>query len=209
MLDRYLRQSAVVNQEKLARSKVLVVGVGGLGNFVATELVLAGVGTVHIADKDTVEIHNLNRQFLFNESDIGEEKAKIAEIRLKEMNQDVEVKGFVSDWREIDVNRYDIVFDCLDIWEEKRALMDARDGLLITGSVGEDVGFASVLVDKHIPVKKIRGTCTARVLGARVGVVGSIMANEGIREISGDISPLRDRMLYVDFRTMRFTTFEL
>ncbi len=180
-----------------------------MGNFVAAELVLAGVGTVHVVDRDVVEMHNLNRQFLFVESDLGKEKARVAEARLREMNPDVDVRGFVSDWRDLDVNRYDIVFDCMDSWGEKTALMRARHGPIVLGSVGEDVGFVSVLMYRRFPANRLRETGSAHVVGARVGVVGSIMANEGIRELSGEASPLRDRMLYVDFRRMVFHMFEI
>ncbi|MDN5358836.1 MAG: molybdopterin-synthase adenylyltransferase [Candidatus Diapherotrites archaeon] len=209
MRDRYLRQRAAVDQEALSRSRVLVAGAGGLGNFVATELALAGVGEIVIVDPDTVEIHNLNRQFLYREEDIGKYKAEIAEERLKEINPHVSVKGFVGRWQDLDLNGYDLVFDCLDTWEEKRGLMRSVNGVLVSGSVGEDVGFVSVLVKGEIPAESIRGTCTQRVLGARVGVIGSIMANEGIRELSGEKSPLRDRILYVEFRRMEFHILDL
>ena len=208
-LERYLRQSAIVDQEKLASGRVLVAGVGGLGCFVALELVTAGVGTVHVVDKDVVEIHNLNRQFLYRESDVGEYKAGVAEIRLREINEDVEVRGFVARWDEMDVNGYDIVFDCLDAWGEKDALAGSRKGIMVAGSVGEDSGFVAVPVERRIPAKKVREACSNCILGARVGTIASIMAGEGIMELSGRKSPLRDRMLHVDFRGMGFTTLEL
>ncbi len=199
----------MVNQKCLESSRVLVAGVGGLGNFVAAELALAGVGEIALVDPDVVEVHNLNRQFLFREEDIGQAKAEVAAQRLAELNPEIRAYGIAGKWEDLDVNEYDIVFDCLDSWEEKRGLMEARRGLLISGSVGEDVGFVAVLADKRIEREKIRGTCSRRVLGARVGVVGSIMANEGLRELSGERSPLRNRMLYVDFRTMGFHVFEV
>ena len=187
----------------------MIAGVGGLGNFVAAELALAGVGEIVLVDPDVVEIHNLNRQFLFTEKDVGKSKAEVAAERLSEMNPEVRIQGIVGKWEDLDVNEYDLVFDCLDTWEEKRALMNARKGIIISGSVGEDVGYVAVLDRKRIVKKRVRGTCTARVLGARVGVVGSIMANEGIRELNGNSSPLRDKMLYIDFRRMVFHAFDL
>jgi len=208
-MDRYARQSALVNQERLKGSKVLIAGVGGLGNFVATELALAGVGDIVLVDPDVVEIHNLNRQFIFTEEDVGKPKAEVAAERLSKMNPEVTIHGIVGKWQDLDVNEYDLVFDCLDTWAEKRALMDTRKGIIISGSVGEDVGYVAVLNRKQIMKEKIRGTRTARVLGARVGIVGSIMANEGIRELNGEVSPLRDKMLYMDFRRMVFHAFDL
>jgi len=138
--------------------------------------------------------------FWQEEEDLGSPKASVIAARLKEINPYVNVRGIVGSWRDVDVNGYDLVFDCMDAWAEKKALMAMRHGVLVLGSVGEDIGFVSVLKEKMFPVKRIRGTCTRRVLGARVGVVGSIMASEGIRELNGDSSPLRDKLLHIDLR---------
>ncbi len=209
MPNRYERQMDLVNQSIIGSKSVLVAGAGGLGNFVATELALAGVGRITIVDPDVVEIHNLNRQFLFTEEDVGKPKAEIAAERLSKMNPEVRTAGIVGKWQDLNVNEYDVVFDCMDVWGEKRALMHARKGIIISGSVGEDVGYVAVLLQKRIEKAAVRSTSNTGVLGARVGTVGSIMANEGIRELNGDPSPLRDRMLYIDFRRMTFHVFEV
>ena len=209
MGGKYIRQAGVVNQDRLAGSRVLVAGAGGLGCFVAVELVVAGVGTVHVVDNDVVEEHNLNRQFLYRESDVGKYKARVAEERLGELNGDVNVKGFVASWEDLDVEDYDVVFDCLDRWGEKKALAKRRRGITVTGSVGEGTGFVSVLAGKEIPSGSIREVRGDGVLGAWVGTVASIMAGEGIRELAGCPSPLRNRLLHINFKTMEFTLFGL
>ncbi|GEM_PF-5555090 len=207
VLERYLRQEKLLDQDVLSRKRALVVGAGGLGNFVATELVLAGVGHVTVVDPDVVKVHNLNRQFLFAEGDVGQPKARVIARRLAELNPTVEVLGIIGSWRDVNVNHYDVVFDCMDIWEEKRELMRKRSGTIVFGSVGDSIGMVSVLLHKRLPFEKISGG--RQVLAAQVGIVGSIMALEGLRELNEVPSPLRDRLLHIDFRRMLFTVLEV
>ena len=208
-LERYFRQLHIVNQDRLSRSRVLVVGVGGLGNIVATELALAGVGIIHLVDPDAIEVHNLNRQFLYRDADVGKPKADVAARRLAEMNPYISIRGFVGHWEDLDLSDYDIVVDCMDIWREKVALSRACSCTLVTGSVGEDLGLVSVLVSKTLPAAPIRSVAGGSMLGARVAAVGAFMANEVLRELSGQPSPLRDRLLHIDFGRMMFTTLGL
>ncbi len=197
----------LLDQERLSRSSVLVAGAGGLGNFVATELVLAGVGNVDIVDPDVVELHNLNRQFLFREEDLGKSKAFVSASRLNEINPYVNVRGITGSWRDVDLNRYDLVFDCIDVWAEKKSLMRARNGPIVFGSVGDDVGMVSVLYGKRLSVSQVASA--SRVTAAHVGVVASIMVFEGLRELSGLPSVLRDKLLHIDLNRMLFTVLEV
>ncbi len=207
IMERYLRQAAILDQERLSRSRVLVAGTGGLGNFVATELVLAGVGNVDIVDPDVIESHNLNRQFLFREEDLGAPKAAVIADRLKMVNPYVSVRGIVGSWRDVDVNDYDLVFDCMDAWTEKAGLMQERKGPIVFGSVGSSVGMVSVLRAKRLNVSRI--SSASNVAAAHVGVVASIMALEGLRELSGVPSVLRDKLLHIDLSRLVFTVLEV
>src|SRR5688572_583321 len=81
-------------QELLKNARVLVVGAGGLGSPVLLYLSAAGIGTIGIVDSDSVELSNLQRQVLFNEADIGTNKAEAAVLRLKEKNSLLEYKAF-------------------------------------------------------------------------------------------------------------------
>ncbi|NPA76893.1 MAG: hypothetical protein GXN93_04035 [Candidatus Diapherotrites archaeon] len=97
----------------------------------------------------------------------------------------------------------------MDIWREKVALSRACNCTLVTGSVGEDLGLVSVLVSKTLPAAPIRSAAGGSMLGARVAAVGAFMANEVLRELSGQPSPLRDRLLHIDFGRMVVTTLGL
>ncbi len=201
---RYERQEGLVDQKRLQRSKVAVLGVGGLGNFVATELALAGIGHIYIVDRDRVEESNLNRQFLYTEADIGRPKAEVAAERLREINPHVKITPVVGDAKDLELP-VDMVFDCLDRWEEKQAVW--RKGRpVVFGSVGGWVGMVGVFFERF---PRFVARPADQVLGAAVGIVASIMAMEGIKELSGMRSALRDRILHIDLRRMDFTVLEI
>lgn len=92
-LSRYDRQMRIEgwNQEKLAKTTVLIAGVGALGSFISTNLVLSGVGRLILVDMDTVEVSNLNRQLLFRKRDIRKYKSEVAAKRLRRLNPDVDI----------------------------------------------------------------------------------------------------------------------
>ena len=87
-MDRYSRQELVIGkkaQESLSKSTVCIVGVGALGSFSAELIARAGIGKLKLVDRDIVELHNLQRQILFTEEDVGKPKAYIAKERLKKI----------------------------------------------------------------------------------------------------------------------------
>ncbi|NUU22226.1 MAG: ThiF family adenylyltransferase [Streptomycetaceae bacterium] len=92
-MDRTPRAGAWEVQARLHDASVLLVGVGGAGSFAAQALVASGVGRVHCIDPDVVELSNLNRQVLYQESDVGRPKAEAAVARLRGLNSDVRVTG--------------------------------------------------------------------------------------------------------------------
>ena len=87
--------------KRFGRAKVCVVGVGGIGNPVVTQLTAMGVGTIKIVDRDVVEISNLHRQHLYTEDDIGRVKVEAARERLRQINPSVEIEALP-----ISVTRY-------------------------------------------------------------------------------------------------------
>ncbi|MCS6784486.1 MAG: ThiF family adenylyltransferase, partial [Candidatus Caldarchaeum sp.] len=95
LMTRYDRQMRLEgwNQQKLSVAKVLVAGIGALGCEVAKNLALMGVGELLLVDNDVVELSNLSRQMLYNDSDISQAKALVAEKRIAEMNPLVKVRG--------------------------------------------------------------------------------------------------------------------
>lgn len=100
--DRYSRQTRFLgkdSQRKLADSTVAVVGVGALGGMGASLLARAGVGRIRVIDRDLIEAHNLQRQELFDESDVEDElpKAEAAARRLRKINSEIQIEGVVAD----------------------------------------------------------------------------------------------------------------
>ena len=100
-IERYSRQLVLKNigakgQKKLLSSKVLIVGVGGLGCPAAENLVRAGVGTIGLIDNDVVSLSNIHRQSLFNSKDINKSKVVVAKKILKEINPQIKIKTFRS-----------------------------------------------------------------------------------------------------------------
>lgn len=126
--ERYLRHSLIdwFDQEQLSKSKVLVIGAGAIGNELIKNLALLGVGNFHIVDYDKIEIHNLTRSVLFNESHIGHYKSEIAAMVAKQLNPNINASFDVDDlWKKIsikDLKEYSAVFCCVDNYEARLRL---------------------------------------------------------------------------------------
>ena len=132
-MQRYSRQIILPNfgneaQNLLAKSKVLVVGAGGLGVPVLQYLAAAGVGTLGIADGDVVEVSNLQRQVLYNETELGKNKAQVAKEKIAKLNStiELEVYDFFIDTLSIFkiITDYDVVVDCTDQFSIRYLLND-------------------------------------------------------------------------------------
>src|SRR3989344_5605310 len=122
-LDRYSRQIMLEEigyqgQIQLRNAKICVVGIGGLGNPITTRLVAMGIGKLRIVDRDVIELSNLHRQTMFDESDIGQVKVEVAARKLQKLNPDVVIEALpvsVNDYTALDVvDGCDVVVDALD-----------------------------------------------------------------------------------------------
>lgn len=124
-----LREIGESGQEKLSNSKVLIIGAGGLGSPAAMYLAAAGVGTVGIADGDTVELSNLQRQILHGTKDLGRPKAESAGETLEALNPDVRVVPYPFTVTRENVAEliagYDFVLECTDSFDAKYLINDA------------------------------------------------------------------------------------
>ena len=149
--DRYSRQTRFApigeaGQQKLASSRVLLVGIGALGTVAADLLVRAGVGFVRLIDRDFVELSNLQRQSLFDEDDIRRNlpKAAAAEAKLRRINSSVQIEAMVEDVNPSNVEDFiqdvDLVLDALDNFETRFVINDAcakhRKPWIYTAAVG-------------------------------------------------------------------------
>lgn len=217
MDSRYERQIVMpeigaAGQEQLRRSRVLVVGAGGLGSPILLYLAAAGVGTLGIADNDQVSVSNLNRQILYVAHDVGRSKALTAVQRLRALNP--EVKAIPYEVRVLRDNgmalmqEYDLVVEASDNLETK-ALMNelcvrARVPL-VWGAVSRFEGQMGVYLPGHtcrscvFPQTPQPGTyptpAELGVLGASAGVIGTLQAVEAVKILLGLDKPLVDKIL--------------
>ncbi|AIY90145.1 HesA/MoeB/ThiF family protein [Geoglobus acetivorans] len=230
-IKRYARQIimpeiGVKGQRKLLESKVLVVGAGGLGSPAIQYLAGAGVGHIGIVDGDAVDISNLQRQTI-HAGNLGKNKAESAKEFVERLNPDVEVTVYPfhldpENAREI-VREYDVVLDCTDNFVARFLINDACviegipfvhaavlrfEGEIMTIVPGETACYRCVF--RHAPPPGSVPTCQeAGVIGATVGVLGTLQSIEAIKLLTGIGEPLKNRMLVVDLLTMDFTELKL
>ena len=130
LIERFSRQIilkniGIIGQKKIFSSRVLVVGVGGLGSPVAEFLTRAGVGSIGLIDDDVVGLSNLHRQSLFNTSDIGKSKVKIAKEKIKKINSNTNVKIYNIRLNKLNfkkiINNYDYIVDGSDNFTTKES----------------------------------------------------------------------------------------
>lgn len=196
-----LEDIATEGQQKLLASRVLIVGLGGLGAPAALYLAGAGIGTLVLADDDKVHLSNLHRQILFAVEDIARPKAQIAQQRLKALNPDIALialpEKLCGEQLRQEVARADVVLDCTDNMTTRQAINAAcvaLDTPLITASA---VGFAGQMMTLTPPwsqgcyrclwpddVEPERNCRTAGIVGPVVGVMGTLQALEAIKLLS-------------------------
>ncbi|MBI1683471.1 HesA/MoeB/ThiF family protein [Caulobacter hibisci] len=207
-----LREIGGPGQQKLKAARVLLVGAGGLGAPAALYLAAAGVGMIGLADADAVSLSNLQRQVLYAEADVGRPKVEAAADHLTALNPNVTVVPHPvwldgANAREI-VRGYDIVLDGTDDFSTRFAVSDAclaEGKTLVSGALGRWTGQVGVfhgqpcyrcLVPEIPPDAE---TCAlVGVVGALAGVIGSMMALEAVKVITGAGQPLAGRLLIYD-----------
>lgn len=217
-IDRYLRQIILPEvggrgQEKLLRSRVLVVGVGGLGSPAALYLAAAGVGTLGLVDGDLVERSNLQRQVLHSTSRLGQAKVESARLLLTDINPEVKIE--VHPYRlsaqnaEAIIPQYDVIIDGTDNFPSRYLLNDAcvlAGKPLVHGSLLRWDGQVTVFwpgrgpcyrcLFPSPPAEGLLPTCQeAGIMGAVAGVIGTLQALEAIKIILGAGEPLVGRLL--------------
>lgn len=207
----------VEGQTRLARSRVLVVGLGGLGSPAALYLAAAGVGTLGLADLDSVEDHNLQRQVIHDTASIGHLKVTSAARRLAALNPHVRVETHphgVSAANAIELfAAYDLVVDGTDNFGTRYLNNDAAvlaRRPLVYGSLFQFEGQVSVfdpargapcyrcLFPAPPPPGSVPNCAEAGVFGALCGVIGSFQAMEAVKILAGIGEPLHGRLLVVD-----------
>jgi len=201
-------------QAKLKKAKVLVIGAGGLGCPILQYIATAGVGTIGIVDFDKIEIHNLHRQILYTEDQIGLPKALTAKETVKKLNPLIEVQAFEEKLTVENASRiitnFDIVVDGSDNFSTRYLVNDTCVTLekpLVYGSI---LGFEGQLaIFNHQGSKNLRDlfpeppnpkdvpNCSFNgVLGTLPGMIGTMMAHETLKLIIGLPSLKNELVLY-------------
>ena len=209
-----LPEIGIKGQQKLTRSKVLVVGAGGLGCPVLQYLSAAGVGKIGIVEFDMVNESNLQRQVLYGSLDVGKLKSIIAKGRLEQLNSftEFEIINLKLDNTnsEATIRRFDLVVDATDNLEARYVINDAcikTDKPMVHGAIYRNQGQVSVFNFKHGPTYRCYNPEINRDLiknpkpadvgltGVLPGITGTIMANEVIKIITGSSNVLSGKLL--------------
>lgn len=206
-----LREVGGPGQQRLKAAKVLIVGAGGLGAPAALYLAAAGVGTITLCDDDVVGLSNLQRQILFATGDVGRAKTEAGAERLAALNPHVTVQAapaVTADNVAALVAGHDLVLDGTDNFETRLLVSDAcvaAGATLVSGAIGRWTGQVGVFAGKPcyrclVPeVPPDAETCVAvGVVGALAGVIGSMMALEAVKAITGAGEALEGRLLIYD-----------
>ncbi|MDO8296677.1 MAG: HesA/MoeB/ThiF family protein [Caulobacter sp.] len=207
-----LREVGGPGQQRLKAASVLMVGAGGLGAPAALYLAAAGVGRIGLVDPDTVALSNLQRQVLYATTDVGQAKTAVAARRLSDLNPEITIEthplaltaGNAADL----IAGYDLVLDGTDDFATRFAVSDAcvaAGKTLVSGAIARWTGQVGVFAGRPcyrclVPdIPPDAETCAGvGVVGALGGVIGSMMALEAIKLITGAGQPLAGRLLIYD-----------
>ncbi|MEY4590633.1 MAG: hypothetical protein RL497_2709, partial [Pseudomonadota bacterium] len=201
----------IAGQEALRAARVLIIGLGGLGSPVALYLAAAGVGHLILADHDTVDLSNLQRQVLHTQNSLGLNKAQSAQRQIKELNphcQTQVIKDYLNEehlahW----APKVDVVVDCCDNFNTRqavnRACVNAQKPLVSGAAIGFSGQIAVFNRQKNSPcyaclypeLPETQLTCSQNgVISPLVGVIGSYQALETLKIIIGCGDPLDGRL---------------
>ena len=219
-----LKDIGILGQKKIFSSKVLIIGVGGLGSPVVEFLSRAGVGSVGIVDDDKVSLSNLHRQSLYNTSDIGKFKVKVVKDKIKDINPNTKVKIYKIRLNKINfkkiINNFDYIVDASDNFTTKFLLNDLClkfKKTLIVGAISKFDGHIFTFNFKNNKSSCLRCffqeteisddllNCESDgVLGTVAGIVGTIQANEILKKILNIGMGLDGHIFILDLLNLNF-----
>ena len=224
-----LKDIGILGQKRILSSKVLIVGAGGLGSPVAEFLSRAGIGSLGIIDDDKVSLSNLHRQSLYNTSDIGKFKVKIAKDKIKKINPNTKVTTYKirlnnNNFKKI-INYYDYIVDGSDNFSTKFLLNDfclKYKKILVTGAISKFDGhiFTFNFKNKKIPCLRcffqeseisddLLNCESEGILGTVAGIVGTIQANEVLKKILNIGTRLDGYIFILDLLHLNFRKVKL
>lgn len=219
-----LKDIGGAGQQRLKAARVVVIGAGGLGSPVIAYLAAAGVGTISVVDNDRVSLSNLQRQIVHRTQDDGAAKAASAARFAADLNPNarvVPVEQRLNHSNAVELlDRHDVVIDGTDDFAARQAIAEAAQTLglpLVSGAVSMWDGQVTVFApggkrfgDLYpvTPSPEDLPSCEAvGVLGPVTGVIGTLMAMEAIKLITGAGEPLIGRLLLYDGRAAKFSEF--
>ena len=224
-----LKDIGILGQKKILSSKVLIIGAGGLGSPVAEFLARAGIGSLGIVDNDKVSLSNLHRQSLYNTSDVGKFKVKIAKDKINKINPNTKVTIYQirlndKNFKKI-INKYDYIVDGSDNFKTKFLLNDfclKFKKILITGAISKFDGhvFTFNFKDKKVPCLKcffqeseisdeLLSCESEGILGTIAGIIGTIQANEVLKKILNIGTGLDGYIFILDLLHLNFRKVKL
>lgn len=219
---RYIRQTTLKEvgkkgQQKLLDAKVLIVGCGGLGSFVAVNLAASGIGTLHLIDFDTIDLSNLHRQVFYKTEDVGKPKAETLSNYIESITDQVNVSFSNKKLEKNKVRKllkeFDIIVDCTDSLQTKYLLNDAcvlENKTLVYGSLHKFEAHIATFnlqsisekrttnlrdVFPEIPTENIPNCSEVGTLNPIVGIAGMMQANEVLKVVLDIGKPLANRLL--------------
>ncbi len=229
--ERYEKQIILKNiglkgQKKIFNSKILIVGMGGLGCPLLTYLAASGVGTLGIVDHDKVELNNLNRQTLFSIKDIGSYKVDQAKNKIIKLNNKIKIKTFKKKINSRNIKsilkNYDIICDGTDNYETRYLVNDQckKDKkILISAAISRFDGHLYIFNFNNktscyrcfMPEKPVEtNNCQSEGIFSPVaGVLGTLQANEVLKVILGFKDSSRNQMIIFDSIKSNFRKIKL
>lgn len=223
-----LPQFDIAGQEKLLAAKVLIVGVGGLGSPVALYLAAAGVGEIWVADNDTVDDSNLQRQIAHGEADIGRLKIASAADSIRRINSNTRIntidEKLQGAFLEDAVRAVDLIVDCSDnfktrfalnaaCWKNKKPLVSGaairtEGQLMVIDPRTEDSPCYRCLYDDAVSDEQL-SCATNGVLAPIVGIIGTMQALEAIKLIAQFGTPAIGKLLAFDGNALEWRMLKL
>jgi molybdopterin-synthase adenylyltransferase len=228
-LEKYSRQIILKNigilgQKKIFNSRVLIVGMGGLGCPVAEFLTRSGIGSLGIVDHDLVGLSNIHRQTLYDEKDLGKLKVKVAKEKIANINSKtkIDIFNFKLDKRKFIkiIKKYDYIVDGTDNFETKFLINDISlkyKKILVTGAISKFDGhiFTFDFKNKKNPCLRcfyqeetisddILNCEYEGILGPIAGIIGAMQANEILKKILNVGKDLNGYILILDLLNLNF-----
>ena len=228
-IERFSRQLVLKNigakgQKKIISSKILIVGIGGLGCPAAENLIRAGVGSIGLIDNDTVNLSNIHRQSLFNSNDLKKSKVKVAAKKLKDINPHSKIKTYNIRLNEKNIKNviqnYDLVIDGSDNFKTKFLINDyclMFKKKLVTGAISKFDGHIFTFDFKNKKTASLKSfyqeddisddilNCEFEgVLGTTASIIGAIQANEALKMIIEIGQSLKNQILIIDLLNLKF-----